>query len=140
MPHAYRTARLLSRGEQCEINSMIEPTTTPTLVPKRIEPRNATEILLAWNNGDEYALPYFELRFHCPCASCVDEHTGKRTLKREQIQPDVRPLSIHPIGRYAIQINWSDRHSTGMYSFEGLATLCQALGVLLKTQSSSVTH
>lgn len=100
-------------------------------VPTRIEPRSPTEILLAWNTGEEFSLSYFELRFHCPCANCVDEHTGKRTLKREDVKPDVRPLEVVPVGRYAIRIAWSDQHATGMYPFDSLFALCASAGARL---------
>ena len=36
---------------------------------------------------------------------------------------DVHPLKIQPVGRYAIQIDWSDGHSTGIYSFSRLRAL-----------------
>lgn len=98
-------------------------------IPMKLEPyTSGTEMLLAWNTGEEFAIPYFELRFHCPCASCVDEHTGKRTLTRDQVKPDVRPLNAVPVGRYAIQFSWSDRHQTGMYPFDSLYALCLQSG------------
>jgi DUF971 family protein len=99
--------------------------------PVRVEPRSATELLLGWSNGETFAVPYFELRFLCPCASCVDEHTGKRTLKREQVAADVRPLGVNPVGRYALQITWSDRHSTGMYPFDHLYAISVEKGMRL---------
>lgn len=92
--------------------------TSPT--PTAIEPKNDQEISVAWNTGEKFTFPYVELRYQCPCASCVDEHTGKRTIKREQVKADVRPLHIVPVGRYAIQIQWNDGHSTGMYPFDSL--------------------
>jgi DUF971 family protein len=92
----------------------------PLRVPKKIEPKSDREVLIVWNTDEETIIPYFELRYQCPCASCVDEHTGKRTLKREQVKSDVRPLHIVPVGRYAIQIQWNDGHSTGMYPFDSL--------------------
>ncbi len=30
------------------------------------------------------------------------------------------PTKIEPVGRYAIQIHWSDSHSTGLYTWEKL--------------------
>jgi DUF971 family protein len=35
----------------------------------------------------------------------------------------VHPLKIEPVGRYAIQIDWSDGHSTGIYPFRRLREL-----------------
>jgi DUF971 family protein len=39
------------------------------------------------------------------------------------VPEDVHPLKIQPVGRYAIQIDWSDGHSTGIYSFRQLRAL-----------------
>ncbi|MEN9722727.1 MAG: hypothetical protein RJB38_713 [Pseudomonadota bacterium] len=93
--------------------------------PLRIEPHStrANCLSLEWSNGIRHEIPYFELRFECPCASCVDEKTGKRILRREDISADVRIVAAHPVGRYALQFQWSDLHSTGIYAYERLYEL-----------------
>lgn len=96
--------------------------------PTRIEPLSSSEMLLAWNTGESFAVPYFELRFQCPCASCVDEHTGRRTLKRESVQAAVRVTGAQLVGRYAVQLSFSDGHGTGLFHFDKLLELCQAQG------------
>lgn len=96
--------------------------------PTRIEKYNDTEMLIAWADKSEYAVSFVDLRFQCPCASCVDEHTGERTLLRSQVAPDVRPLGVSLVGRYAVQVQWSDRHSTGMYHFDALNQICRKFG------------
>ena len=98
--------------------------------PTRIEPDPARQgsMVIAWNTGECFSVPYFELRFECPCAVCVDEKTGRRILKREQVAIDVKPRGAEVVGRYALQIRWSDQHSTGMYHFDRLFELCQASG------------
>lgn len=96
--------------------------------PTQIEPFNPYEIFIAWNRGEKFTLPYGELRYQCPCASCVDEHTGKRVIEKSQIPPGIRPVQVQPVGRYAIQITWSDGHDTGMYHFDRLYDLCQKAG------------
>jgi DUF971 family protein len=100
--------------------------------PTKIEPFGTAEMLLGFSNSEEYAVPYVELRYLCPCASCVDEHTGKRVIKREAIQPGIRANGVELIGRYAVQINWSDRHSTGMYHYDRLFEISQKMGRRLK--------
>jgi DUF971 family protein len=112
---------------------MDAPTTnfTASTIPNRIESHSPSEMFLGWSNGESFAVPYFELRYMCPCANCVDEHTGKRTLKREQVQADVRPTGVQAVGRYALQILWSDRHSTGMYPFDLLYSICLSKGLKL---------
>ncbi len=101
--------------------------------PILIQPHSSTEILLGWNNNERYALPYSELRFYCPCAGCVDEHTGQRTVERSSIDPEIRPTGVNLVGRYAVAITWSDRHDTGMYHYERLWELCQKQGRKLES-------
>jgi len=98
------------------------------LTPNAIEPLSPTEIQIRWDSGQGFALTYLDLRYECPCAVCVDEKTGKRVIQRESIPTDIRVIGAHVVGRYAIQFNWSDRHSTGMYHFDALHELCQRAG------------
>ncbi|MFC1575990.1 DUF971 domain-containing protein [Gemmatimonadota bacterium] len=64
------------------------------------------------------------LRLNCPCAGCVDEMTGRRTLTPEMVEEGIYPSAIHYVGRYALQFVWSDGHDTGFYTFETLRALC----------------
>lgn len=100
-----------------------------THTPTRIEPYSEREILVDWTGHESYIVPYFELRFLCPCAVCVDEMTGKRTLKREAVPSDVKPKAVEPVGQYAIRIAWSDAHRTGIYHFETLYEICTKAGI-----------
>ena len=99
--------------------------------PTRVEPFSASEILIAWTDGQSFAIPYIELRFSCPCANCVDEHTGKRIVQRESIGPEIRTTGVHTVGRYALQISFSDGHSTGIYPYETLLKICDKSGRLI---------
>jgi Mrp family chromosome partitioning ATPase/DUF971 family protein len=54
------------------------------------------------------------LRINCKCARCKDELSGKPFVKIEDIPEDVHPLSMSPVGNYALGINWSDGHSSLM--------------------------
>jgi DUF971 family protein len=42
------------------------------------------------------------------------------------VPDDVHPVRIQPVGRYAIQIDWSDGHQSGIYPFERLRALMDA--------------
>ena len=65
-------------------------------------------------------MTFRDLRYLCPCAVCVDEGTGVRKIKKEDIDPNVAPLKIETVGHYAIRVQWSDRHDTGLYSYDYL--------------------
>ena len=102
--------------------------TTKHLQPTQVEPHLETQIKIVWNNGEQYSVPYVDLRFYCPCAGCVDEHTGERTILRTSINPEIRAQGVQVVGRYALQIQWSDQHNTGMYHFDRLYELCLRQG------------
>ena len=51
-----------------------------------------------------------------------------RFTTREQVAIDVKPRGAEVVGRYALQIRWSDQHSTGMYHFDRLFEICAAWG------------
>ena len=82
------------------------------------------EVRILWKDGHESIYTGYALRVGCRCALCVDEMSGNTRLREESISKDVRPLSIDPVGRYAIRFQWSDGHSTGIYTFELLRELC----------------
>jgi ATP-binding protein involved in chromosome partitioning len=82
------------------------------------------EVRILWKDGHESIYTGYALRVGCRCAICIDEISGNKRLREESISTDVRPLSIDPVGRYAIRFHWSDGHSTGIYTFEQLRELC----------------
>lgn len=92
--------------------------------PVEIATQDDTRLVIRWDDGHVSDYPYPELRWRCSCASCVDEWTGKRHVERTRVAADVRPVSIGLVGNYAIQISWSDGHSTGIYSFDSLRAMC----------------
>lgn len=92
--------------------------------PEAIDLTAAGELRVRWPGGREVLLPAVRLRDLCPCASCVEEGTGRKLLDPATIPPDIRPLELRPVGSYAVQIVWSDGHSTGLYSWETLRDAC----------------
>jgi DUF971 family protein len=49
--------------------------------------------------------------------------SGKRTLNEAAVPADVKPVVINPVGRYAVHIEWSDGHRTGIYTYAHLRAL-----------------
>ena len=98
--------------------------------PEHIAISKSKGIKIDWKDGhhSEYGLEY--LRDKCPCASCTGAHgTPPRQPRGENpfqmYQPRLKMVGVEPVGSYAIRINWSDGHSTGIYSFEHLRAICQ---------------
>ena len=103
--------------------SVINFESDTSLRPQEItEEESAFRIM--WTDGHESRYPFAYLRNNCPCAKCVDEWSGERKSPPESAPTDLRPLGVNPVGTYAIQIPWSDGHSTGIYSFRRLRGLC----------------
>ena len=78
---------------------------------------------VTWTDSKQSVVTFKELRFQCPCAACVDENTGKRSIRKENVPDDVAPVRVQTVGNYAIGIHFSDGHSTGIYSYDYLRRL-----------------
>ncbi len=76
-----------------------------------------------WKDGHTSAYEVRGLRLACRCARCVEELTGRPLLVEENVPTDVRPVRIAPVGRYGVQIAWTDHHDSGIYTFEYLREL-----------------
>ena len=81
-------------------------------------------LVVQWDAEHRSLYPYKSLREECRCAHCVDEWSGRRLLDPTTVPEDMQALDFIEIGRYAIQILWSDAHETGIYSFDLLMSLC----------------
>lgn len=90
------------------------------LIPEAIRTVGADELLIIWNDGQRQLYSFSSMRFHCPCAGCVDEMTGVRRIRLDQIKAGIRVLDWKTVGNYALQFRWSDGHQTGIYSYEYL--------------------
>ena len=92
--------------------------------PGEIRKLEDKELLITWQDGHRslYSFPY--LRRKCRCAACVDEWTGELRLVAENISEEIHPMAIRPVGNYGIRFDWSDGHSTGIYAFEYLRSIC----------------
>lgn len=92
-------------------------------LPQRIH-RDDREIVITWAEDHVAHYPARELRLQCHCAVCREELTGRLLLNPATVPQDVRPLSITLVGSYAIRIEWSDGHGTGIYTYEYLLAIC----------------
>ena len=93
------------------------------LVPAKIGPPGEKELLIQWKDGKLTVADARKLRLSCPCAACVNEITGERTLRPESVPQEMRVSSVSPVGRYALHLAFSDGHDTGLFSYERLHAL-----------------
>ena len=91
-------------------------------VPKAIR-RRPEGVEIDWSDdGDRVLIPARTLRLACPCAACVDELSGRRTLDPATVPLDIRADSLELVGAYGLRVRWSDGHGTGIYTFRWLRT------------------
>lgn len=100
-----------------EIKVMIEPL--------QIIEESDSEISILWSDNAETKYNAAELRRACPCAGCVNEWTGEKILKADNIANDLSFSHISIVGRYALNFHFSDTHDTGIYSFKYLRDLSE---------------
>jgi len=106
---------------------------TPSKV--RVLKTEGTGMEIDWEDGHRSHWNFAWLRDACPCATCVEEREqqhrepGDPKPKPKQLlqmyESPARPASAHAVGRYAIQFNWQDGHSSGIYSWDFLRRHCQ---------------
>ena len=90
---------------------------------------------ITWADGHSSHFDFIYLREHCPCATCNDERAKKESLAETSpafaashalpmFKPKPRAQSAQAVGQYAIQVFFPDGHSTGIYSYELLRSIC----------------
>lgn len=91
------------------------------LAPTKINVESSKQVTITWNDDRVSVYPVEYLRSKCPCASCreVREDTNPLKILPEGMTFDVA-ISVKNaklMGRYALNIEFSDDHSTGIFSF-----------------------
>ncbi len=86
------------------------------------------EVAILWDDGAESYFPAEFLRANSPSA----ENIGERDILGNQYGgdgprqfPGVTVLGWEVVGTYAVRFEFSDRHRTGLYSFDYLRELAK---------------
>jgi len=94
---------------------------------KQIKIEDKIRLFIRWDDESESRIDLKYLRDECPCATCKGETILLKTYtpsKLPIVNPEMYKIKdIQPVGGYAIQITWKDRHNTGIYSWEYLKKL-----------------
>ena len=98
-------------------------TTKINQVPLDISRNTKDELIISWSDGKTLYYPVRNLRLQCPCAECVDEFTGKPLLDPKTVPETIRPKNLKNIGRYALAIEWTDGHKSGIFSYDLLKNI-----------------
>jgi DUF971 family protein len=114
---------------------------TDQSTPVKLNLKKDEKLEIEWRDGRRSTYPIAYLRSMCPCASCKAVRGGyeghppaigavpppeqhpKRTsltiLPGNYAQP-LSAVKAELVGNYALRIDWSDNHGSGIYSFEYL--------------------
>ena len=90
---------------------------------------------VTWADGHASHYEFAYLREECPCATCNDAREKKASLGEAapaflsspplpMFKPKPRAQAATQVGSYAIQISFTDGHSTGIYSYDHLRNIC----------------
>jgi DUF971 family protein len=120
----------------------LDPRKKPATVKVHVSTGAGVDI--TWNDGHTSHYDFAFLREKCPCAMCNDERNKKKDAESNRsaatgsgpgamlgmgpslpmFKPKPTARRATAMGNYAIQIEFSDGHSTGIYSFDLFRTLC----------------
>jgi DUF971 family protein len=107
----------------------LESRKKPIDVKVRVSTGEGVDITWADGHTSHFDFPY--LRDNCPCALCNDEREKTKKVGGSSassplpmFKPKVTAKSANAVGNYAVQIQFSDGHATGIFSFEHLRELC----------------
>ncbi|HYL62248.1 MAG TPA: DUF971 domain-containing protein [Candidatus Methylomirabilis sp.] len=108
-------------------------------VDVKVHVKTGAGVDIPWADGHASHYDFAYLRDECPCATCNDERAKKEAFAAAAASPATAAPSFSPlpmfkpkpraqaasvVGNYAISIAFSDGHSTGIYSYDHLRTIC----------------
>ena len=113
---------------------------TPQTTPLKLDLKKDKGLTIHWQDGRISTYSLTLLRSMCPCATCklVREQRDPHDISPQPAEPKKKPLlTILPgnyvgeivvkhaelVGNYAMKIEWSDGHDSGIYSFQYLREL-----------------
>ena len=124
-------------------------------IPRRLDLKKDSRLRIEWADGAQSLYPIARLRQLCPCAACRTLRTGRdphqllrpatdeemaaegqprRTLSLNVLPKhftsegdDIAVTSAELVGNYAIQITFSDGHTSGIFSFAYLREIADQL-------------
>ncbi len=129
--------RVVNKDEQAREDEQNQPLPRIAITPEKVRVllSEGKGLEIDWQDGHHSAWSFAWLREACPCATCIEERKNegrkagqprpKDTSLLPMYAPPPKPASAHAVGRYALQFNWLDGHSSGIYSWEYLRRVCQ---------------
>jgi DUF971 family protein len=95
--------------------------TSTTPIPTGVVLHSKSRVLELQYEKESYRVPFELLRVYSPSAEVQGHGPGQETLQTGK--REVTIIAIEPVGHYALQLNFSDGHNTGIYSWDILHDL-----------------
>jgi DUF971 family protein len=105
------------------------------LTPKRLNLKKDEKLEIEWEDGQTSVYTINYLRSLCPCASCKIVRAGEGGKKKSLLtilpgnySTPLQAVGAELVGNYALRIDWSDNHGSGIYSFDYLREISPRKG------------
>jgi DUF971 family protein len=140
--------RFVNKEDAARGNQFERPLSRLAVTPEKVRVllTEGKGLEIDWADGHKSAWNFAWLRNACPCATCVDERKAdgrnagqpkpKPAILLPMYTPPAKPASAQAVGRYALQFNWLDGHSSGIYSWDYLRRNCQCAECTFDTTES----
>ncbi|MCA8951878.1 MAG: DUF971 domain-containing protein [Planctomycetes bacterium] len=92
-------------------------------LPRKADLVSPFTFRIEWKDGTVHDYAARDLRLACPCASCIEEGTGRALLDPSTVREDILILVSELVGRYGLSFVWSDGHKTGIFNWPMLYAL-----------------
>ena len=98
--------------------------------PIRLNLKKDEKLEVDWEDGHKSVFSISMLRTMCPCAQCKTVREGESGQKKSLLRmlpgnwaQQISATSAELVGNYALRIDWSDNHGSGIYSFHYLRSI-----------------
>ena len=105
---------------------------TPQTTPKTLDLKKDERLVVEWGDGLRSVYPISYLRTMCPCALCKQVREEQKGAKRSLLpilpgnfSDPLKATGAEMVGGYALRIDWSDGHGSGIYSFQYLREIAR---------------
>ena len=95
------------------------------LLPTALKLTVNHSVEITWSDGETLNYPFGLLRNACPCATCREKKRAEVAKPKGLLQvlsaAETIPLAVtqmRPVGNYAYNINFSDGHSSGLFTMD----------------------
>ena len=91
--------------------------TKETPFPTEIKLHQKSRVLdISFSDGRNFQFTCEFLRVHSPSAEVCGHNPGQEILQTGKKLVNIQ--QINPVGKYAVQLNFTDGHNTGLYSWD----------------------